>query len=171
MLIFYPKNQRGFRKGYNSQQGLVAMIEKWKKSLNSKGSFGALLADFSMAFDSIPHEFMMSKLSSSTSSMIGLIYYLVCRKGQFLDHYYLLRLFVIYFEENDIASYADDNTPYCASHDIQSTINTLQDSSVKLFDWFSKNSMKANVDECYLLLNEYTKHVACINNMQIENTT
>ena len=104
MLIFYPKNQRGFRKGYNSQQGLVAMIEKWKKSLNSKGSFGALLADFSMAFDSIPHEFMMTKLSSSASSMTGLIYYLVCRKGQFLDHYYLLRLFVIYFEENDIAS-------------------------------------------------------------------
>ena len=99
MLIFYPKNQRGFRKGYNSQQGLVAMTEKWKKSLNSKGSFGALLADFSMAFDSIPHEFMMAKLSSSTSSMTGLIYYLVCRKGQFLDHYYLLRLFVIYFKK------------------------------------------------------------------------
>ena len=99
MLIFYPKNQHGFRKGYNSQQGLVAMIEKWKKSLNSKGSFGALLADFSMAFDSIPHEFMMAKLSSSTSSMTGLIYYLVCRKGQFLDHYYLLRLFVIYFKK------------------------------------------------------------------------
>ena len=99
MLIFYPKNQRGFRKGYNSQQGVVAMIEKWKKSLNSKGSFGALLADFSMAFDSIPHEFMMAKLSSSTSSMTGLIYYLVCRKGQFLDHYYLLRLFVIYFKK------------------------------------------------------------------------
>ena len=99
LLIFYPKNQRGFRKGYNSQQGLVAMIEKWKKSLNSKGAFGALLADFSMAFDSIPHEFMMAKLSSSTSSMTGLIYYLVCRKGQFLDHYYLLRLFVIYFKK------------------------------------------------------------------------
>ena len=46
---------------------------------------------------------------------------------------------LFYFEENvDIARYADDSTPYCASHDIQTTINTLQDSSAKLFDWFSK---------------------------------
>ena len=39
------------------------------------------------------------------------------------------------------------NTPYCASHDIQITINTLQDSSAKLFDWFSNNSMKANANK------------------------
>ena len=36
------KNQSGFRKGYSSQHCLVAMIEKWKKSLDSKGSFGGI---------------------------------------------------------------------------------------------------------------------------------
>ena len=84
--------------------------------------------------------------------------------------YFLASLF--YFEENvDIASYTDDNTPYCTSHDIQTTINTLQDLSAKLFDWFSKNSMKANADKCHLLLSENIKHVARINHIQIENDT
>ena len=79
---------------------------------------------------------------------------------------------MFYFEKNvDIASYVDDNTPYYASHDIQTTINTLQDSSAKLFDWFSENSMKANADKCHLLLSEKIKHVACVNHIQIENST
>ena len=62
-------------------------------------------------------------------------------------------------------------TMYCASHDIQTAINTLQDSPAKLFDWFSKNSMKANADKCHLLLSQNIKHVACINHIQIENNT
>ena len=54
-------------------------------------------------------------------------------------------LFIIFicdlfdFEENvDIASYVDDNTPYCASHYIQSTINTLQDSLLNCLTDFQK---------------------------------
>ena len=56
------KNQCGFRKGYSCQHCLVAMIEKWKMSIDSKGSFGALLTDLSKAFDCIPHELMIAKL-------------------------------------------------------------------------------------------------------------
>ena len=58
------KNQCGFRKGYSSQHSLVAMIEKWKKSLDSKGSFGALLTDLSKAFDCIPRKLMIAKLDT-----------------------------------------------------------------------------------------------------------
>ena len=72
--------------------------------------------------------------------MTGLIYYLDPFPQRFTLGPLLFVIFIcdlFYFSENvDIASYADGNTPYCASHDIQTTINTLQDSSAKLFDWF-----------------------------------
>ena len=34
--------QCGFRKGYNAQHCLIALIEKWKKSVDNGGEFGAL---------------------------------------------------------------------------------------------------------------------------------
>ena len=173
------KNYCGFGKGYSSHDCLVAMIEKWKKSIDSKDSFGALLTDLSRAFDCIPHELMIAKLNAYGSDLKALILvsnYVRNRKQRYkINNSYsdwsdllfcvpqgsilgplLFIIFIsdlVYFEENvDIASYADDNSPYCASHDIQTTINTLQSSSAKLFDWFSKNSMKANADNCHLLL-------------------
>ena len=42
----------GFREGYNTQQCLLLMIEKWKKALDNKKHAGAILTDLSKAFDS-----------------------------------------------------------------------------------------------------------------------
>ena len=40
------EDQCGSRKGHNIQQCLVAMLEKWEKSVDSVKAFGALLTDF-----------------------------------------------------------------------------------------------------------------------------
>ena len=40
-----------FRKGYNAQHCLIALLEKWKQTVNNGGDFGALMADLSKAFD------------------------------------------------------------------------------------------------------------------------
>ena len=71
LLIFY--NYCGFGKGYSSHHCLVATIEKWKKSIDSKDSFGALLTDLSRAFDCIPHELMIAKLDACGSGLKALI--------------------------------------------------------------------------------------------------
>ena len=52
----------GYRKGYNAQYALIAMIEKWKKSLDEGGMFAAVLMDLSKAFDTINHELLIAKL-------------------------------------------------------------------------------------------------------------
>ena len=61
---FHPKYQCRFRKGYNAQQCLLAMIEKWKKAADKENAFGALLTDLFKAFDSLPHDLIIAKLNS-----------------------------------------------------------------------------------------------------------
>ena len=58
----FSRYQFGFRKGYNAQQSLLAMIEKWKKIVDNEGVFGALSTDLSKAFDCIPHDLAIAKL-------------------------------------------------------------------------------------------------------------
>ena len=54
----------GYRKGFNAQYALIAMIEKWKKCLDGKGFAGAILMDLSKAFDTINHELLIAKLEA-----------------------------------------------------------------------------------------------------------
>ena len=49
----FSKYQCGFRKGYNAQHCLIAMIDKWRKFLAIGGHAGAPLTDLSKAFDFI----------------------------------------------------------------------------------------------------------------------
>ena len=48
----------------------------------------------------------------------------------------------------DIASYADDHTPY-ASSNIDAVINKLEESINNQFQWFRNNHMKANDYKCH----------------------
>ena len=70
------KYQCGFRRGYNAQHCLVSLIEKWKKSVDNGGAFGALLTDLSKAFDCLPHELLIAKLDAYgfDKSSLKLIY-------------------------------------------------------------------------------------------------
>ena len=51
MDVFLSKHQYGFRKGYSTQQCLLAMLEKWRSAVDNKKTFGALLTDLSKTFD------------------------------------------------------------------------------------------------------------------------
>ena len=56
MEKYVSKFQCGFRKGYRTQQCLIALLEKWKSATDKGKSFEALLTDLSMAFNCLPHE-------------------------------------------------------------------------------------------------------------------
>ena len=49
--MLFSKFQCSFRKGFNAQHCLLAMIEKRRKTLNKGGETGAVLTDLSKAFD------------------------------------------------------------------------------------------------------------------------
>ena len=52
----------GFRKGFSTQHALIALIEKWKSSLDQKGYAGSILMDLSKAFDTIDYDLLLAKL-------------------------------------------------------------------------------------------------------------
>ena len=56
------KYQCGFPKGISTQHSLIAMIEKWRKTLDKGGACGALLTDLSKAFDCMKHNLLIAKL-------------------------------------------------------------------------------------------------------------
>ena len=51
-----------FSEGFSAQQCLLAMIEKWRVSLDQNGTCVALLTDLSKPFDCLPHDLIIAKL-------------------------------------------------------------------------------------------------------------
>ena len=54
----------GFRAKHNTQHALLRLLLKWQQSLDEGKEVGAVLMDLSKAFDSIPHELLIAKLSA-----------------------------------------------------------------------------------------------------------
>ena len=73
-------------------------------------------------------------------------------------------------DDYDIASYADHNTPYASSSNLDALINKLEESTNNLFQWFRNNHMKANADKCHLLVTGNYKVSANINEFEIERS-
>ena len=176
----FSKYQCGFRKGYSAQHCLLSMIEKWRRALDNGENIGALLTDLSKAFDCIDHGLLIAKLSAYglDRNATKLFYsYLNERKqrvkinmtyshwdnittgvpqgsilGPFLFNIYICDLF-IQINNIEFAGYADDNTPYTSSSEINTVLKSLESVSSKMFKWFSSNHLKANADKCHLITN------------------
>ena len=70
----------------------------------------------------------------------------------------------------DIASYADGNTPYASSINLDVVINKSEESTNKLFQWFRNNHMKGNADKCHLMVTSNYEVSANINEFEIESS-
>ena len=69
--------------------------------------------------------------------------------GPILFNIFLSDLFLV-INNTGFSSYTDDNTIYDSGNSIDDVISSLQESTEKLFHWFSHNQMKGNTDKCHL---------------------
>ena len=79
----------------------------------------------------------------------------------------------IFFDiiECDIASYADNNTPYSFDFNLDNVISNLEKSTNTLLNWFRENHMKVNADKCHLLVSSGGRCTAKIEDFSIKNST
>ena len=193
----FSKFQCGFRKGFSVHHCLVAMLEKWKNAIDNKKYFGALVTDFSKAFDCLSHDLLIAKLNAYGFSIKSLRFiqsYLSNRKqrtkiniqysaweeivygipqgsilGPLLFNIFMCDLFFI-MNDTDFASYADDNTPYAIGNSTEEVIETLEKISRYLFKGFNDNQMKANPDKCHLICSSNDPVFINISDEQIYNS-
>ena len=128
----FSKYQYGFRKCFSTQRWLLALLEKWKRSIDRGKVFGVLLTDLSKAFDCLNHDLLISKLSAYGFSLptLRLIHdYLLNRKQRTRINNSYNTWVEMLFGVPITIYYADDNIPYATPSDIDSLIR----GSLKVF--------------------------------------
>ena len=163
-----------YRKGYSSQHVLLKLTEEWRKHLDNNKVVGAVLMDLSKAFDCIPHELLIAKLSAYGFDKKMLKFFLsylkgrkqsVNIKGNLSSYMDVLAgvpqgsilgpvIFNIFINDmNDIFdkctlnNFADDNTLDDHASSVPELVNSLEKDSQKAIDWFKINHMIANPDK------------------------
>ena len=161
----------GFRKGHSTQHAMLRLLSSWQSSLDKSEIVGTVLMDLSKAYDCIPHDLLIAKLSAYgvynfSSSFI--YNYLSNRKQRvkindsFSDYVnisigvpqgsilgpLLFNIFtndLLFFpRKSDLCNFADDNSLYASSKLLCHLISILKHDIDDILFWFKINQLVAN---------------------------
>ena len=186
---FLSKYLCGYRKEYNCEIAMVAMIERMKKSKDNREYAACVLLDLSKAFDTINHELLIAKMYAYGFSLDALKIvhsYLNDRwhrtkiDGSFSTwnmilqgmpqgsvngpkwfNIYLNDLFFL-FVNTEVCNIADDTTPYACDADLGALLQNLESDVASALLWFDANYMKPNQTKCHLLAPSQTPEMLWI---------
>ena len=155
------------------------LIEDWKGVLDKNSVVGTVIMYLSKAFDLIPHDLLLAKLSAygiSTHSLNLMKSYLTNPRqqvrvedvtsdisyvnsgvpqgsvlGPLLFNIFIKDLFY-FIKEAKLSNYADDNQLYFADTDPDVVEHVVDKELVVVFEWFRNNKMILNPEKCKALV-------------------
>ena len=163
-----------YRAGYSCQHVILQLTEFWRQSLDKGNCVGTVAMDLSKAFDSMPHELLIAKLSAYGVSkhVCNLIINFLRKRrqrtkvrgkcsewvtinrgvpqGSVLGPL-LFNIFVndLFYTDIDsmICNYADDNHLVNENNSVDTLKVSLERDAHRAISWFDNNYMDANPDK------------------------
>ena len=160
-----------YRERYGTHHVLIRLIEDWRLKLDNDQIVGAVLMDLSKAFDCIPHDLLIAKLSAygfDENSLVFIYSYLKRRDqcvrinnvygsfqrilsgvpqgsvlGPILFNFYINDL-LFFIKEAEVYNYADDNSLVSSSKSMSDLLKVLEGEANVALKWLKENEMIAN---------------------------
>lgn len=186
-------HQHGFVRGRSTISNLTSLTQFTCQELDNQGQVDVIYTDFSKAFDTIDHGFLMNKLYALglTPNLLKLIHSYLSKRPNYVFYngfksleFYPSSgvpqgsnlgplLFILYINDLlaqltcPLLAYADDLKIY-SSIKTWNDVVVLQSNLNVLTDWCRKFNLKLNINKCCFI--SYTRRVNIISSVYTLNT-